>query len=108
MEGQPDPLFVSVFVALLLLAGGAIKKIFTPTSYQDEPEEEYDVTTTAVYDNADAEKLLEAKIRVLELAIANHTPHIVGDAGPSADAIAKTARIWWDFIALKPDDESDE
>jgi hypothetical protein len=108
MEGQPDPLFVSVFVALLLIAGSAIKKIFTPTLYEDEPEEEYDVTTTAVYDNAGADELLKAKMRVLELAIENHRPHIVSDAGPSAEAIAKTARIWWDFIALKPDDESDE
>jgi proteasome lid subunit RPN8/RPN11 len=110
MEG-PDPFFVAIFIAALLATATAIKKLFTRnanTETEDEPEEEYDmVDTTAIYDNADANKLLEAKMQVLELAIRFHSPSESG-AQLSADDIAKTARTWWDFIALKPDDDSEE
>lgn len=69
-------------------------------------KEECNVTTTAIYDNAEANDLLRAKMEVLEFAIAFHKSLPAGTA--TEKAVATTARIWWDFIALKPDDDSDE
>lgn len=89
------------YVLAIAIAAAAIFLFLVNILKSPSKENEMPVTN-AIYDNTESDKLLDAKMKVLELAIARHSQ----DAG--AEAVTKTARAFWDFIALKPDDDSDE
>lgn len=94
------------FSILLLVCGLAMLGFLSLLSSKPKTESEDDEmpVTNAIYDNTDSAVLLDAKMRVLELAIKHH--NLIGNN--QTEAIQGTARMWWDFIALKPDDDSDE
>lgn len=73
-------------------------------SNTDDNEDEEMTETNEIYTQADPADLLNAKMKVLELALQHH--HQI--ASTSAEDVAKTARVFWDFIALKPGDDSEE
>ncbi len=81
----------------------------------EEDEMSDDRETNSIYDNASSDNLLDAKMRVLELAVGHHAAksmisdpaHGGNTAAPPATPadIVKTARTFWDFIAVKDADE---
>ncbi len=86
----------ALFVSAVFAYFGIVKMLFGSTEEDEMSERD----TNDVYDAADGNELLAAKVRCLELAIKNGCGMI-----RTTDAIVKEAKQFWDFLTLEESDD---